>query len=247
MLTLSFSAGGGSKVTEESNGRSRRSLITAGVAAVAAAVASRLAIAPGVRAADGDPLILGVENESSGFTVLRNTNPGGEALTLTVPGGGTALRAESESGAGVFGMSHDRSGSGIFGANNSTGAGVVGVSDAGHGIEGNTGSGVGLHGESALGLGGLALRTVGPVKFSTALIARIPLGQASVTVAPLSGVEDERLDLTEQSKVFCTLLGHPGAGRWIQYVSIDPVEDTFTVHLTAASKADVPVCCFVVN
>jgi hypothetical protein len=34
-------------------------------------------------------------------------------------------------------------------------------------------------------------------------------------------LEDERLDLTEQSKVFCTLLGNPGAGRWIQYVSID--------------------------
>jgi hypothetical protein len=226
--------------------RSRRSVITGAIAAAAGLAAGRLGGAPAVRAADGDPLILGTTNEAAGFTVLNSTSPGVQALTINVLGGGVGLRAESESGEGVFGASHG-GGNGVWGNNTGGGNGVTGTSDTGNAVAGNTFSGVALLGEAAADGSGLALKALGPVQFSTSLIATIPQGQSSVTVAPVIGEDELPLDLTEQTKVLCTLLGNAGTGRVIWYVSIDPAANTFTVHLPLPARVSVPVACFVLN
>jgi hypothetical protein len=227
--------------------RSRRSVITGAAAAAVGMTAGRLAGASGVRAADGDPLILGATNEAAGFTVLNSTDPGVQALTINVLGGGVALRAESEGGEGVFGASHGPNGNGIVGTNTNGGNGVTGTSDTGVAVSGGTFSGTALLGEVGDGPG-LALKALGPVQFSTVVMATIPPGQSTVTVAPVTGKEEQPLDLTEGSTmVVCTLLQNAGPGRSIQFVSIDDVADTFTVHLTAPAKASANVVCFVLD
>jgi hypothetical protein len=187
---------------------------------------------------------------------LNSTSPDVQAVTIRVLGNGLSLRAESEAGEGVFGTSNGPSGTGVWGNNTAGGNGVIGTSDAGDGVGGASTSGTGVRGTSVSGVAlhgeiregpGLALQALGPVQFSTSLIATIPQGQTSVTVAPMTGHEEHPLDLTENTKVLCTLLQDAGPGRVIQYVSIDQDADTFTVHLTLAARASAAVACFVLN
>ena len=80
----------------------------------------------------------------------------------------------------------------------------------------------------------------GAALFSTAGLATIAKGDASVVVTP--GV-----DITEDSKVLATLQSDPGGNTAVHRVERDPVTDTVTVHLTNPAAKECEVAWFVIS
>jgi hypothetical protein len=85
---------------------------------------------------------------------------------------------------------------------------------------------------------GRALQANGRVKFSTSGIAEVAEGNSDVTVAPAFRV-------ARSAKVLATPQGDPGSETTVRFVAVDPVANTFTVHMTAAVAAATPVAWFV--
>jgi hypothetical protein len=112
--------------------RTRRAVLTAGLAGLGATVLQAVGRPASVSAVTGDPLILGmgtsvVENVANGATAV-NYSPdvaGETAFIARLFGPGTALSATSQYGTGVYAFSQDI------------------------GVNGQAGSGTGVHGESA--------------------------------------------------------------------------------------------------
>jgi hypothetical protein len=117
---------------ESPRSRSRRSLLTGLIGGLAAFVVQGLA-KPGVsRAADGDPVVLGQQNDATAVTTITDSSAGGAGLV----GIGTS---------GLSGISFDSGGYGVSGtAPGSGGYGVYGQSNSGTGV---FGSGLGYGGE----------------------------------------------------------------------------------------------------
>ena len=151
---------------------SRRALLLGALGGLGAWAASAIGRASPMRAADGDPLILGSGNASSTETGVTNGDPGAIAFYGHVGGSGIGLLGESSSGPGVKGTSPSGNGvlgesssgaigfAGVKGTGSSAGVhgtgfsvGVKGDSGVGHGVSGSTDSGIGVAGSSNSGLG----------------------------------------------------------------------------------------------
>jgi hypothetical protein len=163
---------------------SRRQLLAGAVGAVGAIAANAVVESAPVRAADGDPMLIGAYNSGTHETILdSSTSAGSLAMLISNLGAGGGLQVNAPAdgevaieasavgagGIGVFGYVRD--GTAVFGTSE-TGTGVYGenTQTTGFGIHGKTGgngsavfgeatspgAGVGVFGESAAGTGVLA-------------------------------------------------------------------------------------------
>jgi hypothetical protein len=188
---------------------------------------------------------IGIEGTSvggSGIGVRGNGASGGTGLSgIVAAGGGTGVLGTANSTNGV-GISGQGSFIGVVGGNpggSPNGAGVVGTSAASHGVRGTGTStnGVGVRAETQSPTDGFALQTSGPVQFSTAGLATINAGSATVTVTP--GVP-----VRSTSKVLATL---QSTGGTLRFVSKDTVNNRFIIHLTGNATAKVSVAYFLIS
>jgi hypothetical protein len=185
------------------------------------------------------------------------------------PRRGVVGQATDAPGSGVVGGSHrsaigvvgystsamgfswpDRRSVGVYGLalDDGDGRGVIGESVAGCGVQGLTTTGRAVAGEATTGTAGhfsttmvgavyagFALRAVGRVRFDQcAGVATIRAGARSRTVAP-------GIDLTASSAVVATLMGSAGGTTTVHRVVVHAASNTFTIHLTAASRSSVKV------
>lgn len=197
---------------------SRRRLLALGVLGGAAGLFARGSTAS---ATSAPPLLLGTSNTSPGQTTL------------------SSLDAEIS-----FGDIGSGSGSAIAGwidGNGSTSIGVHGGAGGGGGIGVHGyidgGGGIAMVADASRAASGDALHVIGAARFSTAGLATIPKGQASVTVSP--GVP-----ITTNTKVLATL---QSGGGIFQRVGRSPTSGTITLHLTAAATAPVTVAYLVLS
>ena len=169
----------------DTTGRSsRRALLAACLGAGAAAFAQALARPLAVRAANGDPVIAGEENQASATTTLTNPTTNETVLTVTNgEAGSTGIIAGGDL-RGVFatgqlglvadgGLEGVRATGGIYGVTgNASGnghAGIFGWSDSGYGVRGQSDTDVGILGESQSkeGMVGSSKTATGVVGVST--------------------------------------------------------------------------------
>jgi hypothetical protein len=206
--------------------------------------------------------VRGVGHSVDGYGVLgvnQAVNGGVGVFGTTANTTGTGVL-----GAGLVGV-HGRSaivdGTGVVGESAGSATGVVGVSGPSgvpspkaktgvygqsaidvdsRGVHGYSPAGRGVFGQSATGAGGFfssesgfALRTSGRLKFEQASgVATIPSGLASTLVTPGT-------DIGASTFVLLTPRGDPGSLR-IWY-TVSTAADTFTIHSSAATTADLKV------
>jgi len=127
--------------------RSRRAVLAGALGGVAAAAASSLFRPSSVAAADGDPLLLGQANNTATVnTALTNTTSGGNVLTATATGTGTAVLGTGNAGRGVTGVT--QTGVGVRAAAFGSGYGVQASSTTGTGLLTTSTSGIALRASS---------------------------------------------------------------------------------------------------
>lgn len=143
--------------------RSRRAVLMTAFGAAAGAVAAAAGLPGRAVAADGEPLVIGQENQGDSATRLTRSSSGPVFMT-EASGPGVAASARSGSGIGVYGLSD-------------TGHGVLGSSVSGSGVE-------------AWSRDGWALRVRrGRVKLDQVSgVATIAAGEASVAVRSPEGI-----------------------------------------------------------
>jgi hypothetical protein len=244
--------------------RSRRQLLAGGSGALAAVLtAEALARTAPAAAANGDPVILGHANKSTGLTSITNSTGGRTALACFASGSGDAVRGTTISGTGVLGTSG--TGDGVSGASVG-GNGVAGSSPKGTGVRGAAGNGTGVlgvvggigtgvagvsegtgdgvSGASAGGTGVVAwgktaLQVHGPAVFSRSGILTVEAGHSS---AQQTGIA-----LTSASFVLATIQGNVG-GVHVQGVTlVTGSSGSFNIHLNKAVLNSVKVAWFAVN
>ena len=165
--------------------------------------------------------VLGL-NEAGGLGVLGISAPDETLPILPANTGIYGYAAKDASSRGILGES-------------TTGRGVSGKATSGSGIRGFATTGVALYGSTGGLKSGVALETVGKVKFGSSVgLATVPMGQSSVTVTP-------GIDVTATTAVVATLQGSAGGTTTVHRVVIDPGADTFTIHLTANATSAVGV------
>jgi hypothetical protein len=178
----------------------------------------------------------------------------GHAGALSGQTRGVLGQADSPGGTGVQGYCGDKDSlpaplpkTGVHGyaAQDADARGVYGQSTAGRGVYGEATSGQGVRGFATTGTAvygatsglksGVALRTVGRVRFDKSVgLATIAAGTKSIAVTP-------GIDLTSSSAVVATLQGNPGGTTTVQRVAVDATTDTFTIYLTASATTNVKV------
>ena len=197
----------------------RRALLTAGAASLAAVAAGAIAAPVQVAAANGDPIRIGQANAGTTPTWLNSTSY--PALGASTTSGDGLDGASAGGGSGVYGHTTGAAGFGVFGRNEVTAnIGYVGGPKDGSagsstvagyaGVRGlNThADGVGLWGENTVhhtigviggkaALGGVALQpgtlglsVLGHVAFSGSGILTIAAGKSSAKISGIPLVED---------------------------------------------------------
>lgn len=231
---------------------SRRAVLAAAAGGLAAWTANAIGRATPVRAADGDPLVLGgAPNSTTQTTYVQSTTPSitvFDALSGTTEGSGVAILGESygTTGVGVRGFSPGWRA--IMGLSN-TGRGVHGESTSGWGLYGRSASSHGVHGAGAVGVygesstgiavqgissNGYAIKGSGRVRFDKISgVATIPAGSTSVTVTP--GV-----DVVSTSFVLLTPKSNLGSTRSLYY-STDATNNRFTIRLSSSRTSSTVV------
>ena len=136
---------------------------------------------------------------------------------------------------GVFGYAvQDAAAIGVRGQS-TVGRGVYGQATSGQGVRGYATTGSALYGSTSSPKSGIALRTVGRVRFEQSVcIATISAGSSHVTVTP-------GIDVNTSSAVVATLQGSAGGKTTVHRVSVSTTADTFTIYLTATATASVKV------
>ena len=198
------------------------------------------------------------------LTVVSDDPVSGEPVDAAIFASSTnslGVLAESVNLHGVLAISTNAPGIGVLSrtrhaviANGTVKAGVLGYVP--HGPFPFTPDGTGVHGHgpvlgvlgtsadgiavSAQSANGVALDVQGAALFSTAGLATIAKGDASVVVTP--GVA-----ITEDSKVLATLQSDPGGNTAVHRVERDPVTDTVTVHLNSPAAKECEVAWFVIS
>ena len=237
----------------EPAGVSRRALLGA---AGGAAIGAVLTGASPARAADGDPLIIGVENTGN-QTFLTSSGPalmiigGGDDVSLRVrnsePQTGSAI--EAEGGYTTMYVRDGEVGIDAFGRVTGVGAlglvtGVWGQSPHRVGVRGEGGA-VGVSGVSTNGVGvkaqagkaGVALSVKGRSQFTTAGMTTIPQGDSSAAVT-------SPVPLSQGSLILAT---PQSAGGAIESASKDIAGGTFTLTLVEPASQPVDVAWFVIG
>jgi hypothetical protein len=159
-----------------SGSTTRRGVLAAAAVGAAAVVVASGATAQPARAADGDPLVLGVTNEATNTTRLETKE--------------TSLYAVSSTdGASLVGESQSSDGYGLQGTSPYIGVNAVGgeigvytVSDYGTGVRALTYDGTAVEASTAVPQG-YALRVQGAVAFSRSGRATVRAGTDRVTVS----------------------------------------------------------------
>jgi hypothetical protein len=127
-------------MAEQSIPASRRSLLAAGAAALAALAAQAVGRPFRVQAADDDPVLVGGEYTSSSVTKITNSTNSQTVLSGESTAGGTGVLGSSDSGFAVYGIS-------------TSGVGIWGLSDSHLGIIGDSSSSIGVLGRSTTAIG----------------------------------------------------------------------------------------------
>jgi hypothetical protein len=206
-----------------SGSTTRRGVLAAAVGA-AAAVASG-AMAQPARAADGDPLVLGVANQATNTTRLETTE--------------TSLYAVSSTdGASLFGESRSSDGYGVQGTSPYIGVNAVGgevgvytVSDYGTAVQALTYDGTAVQASTAVPQG-YALRVQGAVSFSRSGRATVRAGTDRVTV--------DLVDVRPGTSILATLQQYrPGIS--VAAAVPDPDANTVLLVLTKRVASDTVV------
>jgi hypothetical protein len=242
--------------SEETQRLSRRALLAAGAAGVAAAAAQAVTPSAG-RAADA-PVLLGVENNATSPTSIRN--PNGDAVVggtdsthagvygFTTNGGGWGVFGSNHNSncwggigtgnQGVFGHGGDNH-DGVWGRTNGSGkSGVYGLSDnqSGCGVLGRNrpADTQGRLGDSDYGVFGwapnqrTALGVSGKASFSRSGVLTIPKNAQYAKVADVA--------LTSASFVIATLNQYR-SGVWIAAAVPNVAADSITIYLNKKATA----------
>jgi len=209
---------------------SRRNLLAGTAGAVIGGVGVRAAPA---RAADGDAVILGGENDAVNTTRVEAKETALFGKSNTDDG---ALVGENEAPDG-YGV---RATSPYIGVNAVGGEfGVYAVSDYGRAVDGLTYDGTALSARTAVPQG-TALDVQGTAKFSRSGIALIRAGQKEVTVRGVL--------LTSTSIVLATLQQYrSGSGIQLRAAIPNPATSSVRIRLTANAPEDSKVGWFIVN
>jgi hypothetical protein len=207
-----------------SGSTTRRGVLAAAVGAAAAVVASG-AMAQPARAADGDPLVLGVANQATNTTRLETKE--------------TSLYAVSSTdGASLFGESRSSDGYGVQGTSPYIGVNAVGgevgvytVSDYGTAVQALTYDGTAVQASTAVPQG-YALRVQGAVSFSRSGRATVRAGTDRVTV--------NLVDVRPGTSILATLQQYrPGIS--VAAAVPDPDANTVLLVLTKRVASDTVV------
>lgn len=203
----------------DQNTHSRRSLLAAGVAALAATVGHALGRPSAALGADADNAVLGRVNRATRTTEIRTDLK-------------AAIWGSSKSSVGVIGSS--KGGVGVTGRS-TTRDGVAGTSEGGTGVSGYAQRGVGVYASSGEGSalvaqaepGYYAIETHGNIHFESSGVGRIPTGQVSVTVFP---------NLPIMNGSFVLLTAHDNLhGRDLWYTT-DPGPNTITIKISSLTN-----------
>jgi hypothetical protein len=162
--------------------RTRRSLLTGGLAALSALAAIAGNARP-AQAANGDEVKVGQLNSGNAMTILRAT--GATAFSGQNQGGGT-------NASGVHGQSDSTSGRGVLAIATATGGTTFGVlaesrSPTGRGVRGyasaTSGANIGVLGQSASGTG-YGVQGIGVAPSGVGVLGSGPIGVRGLSAAP---------------------------------------------------------------
>jgi hypothetical protein len=249
--------------------RTRRAVLAASAAAVAATVAQALGRpSQALAGVDGD-VVLGTSNSAATPTSISNMANGNTVFQASSSASGIGVGGFSNTWRGVAGESG--SDVGVFGYS-STGTGVVGQADntsfatkaktgvygkatldansraiwgtayAGRGVFGEATSGLGVRGfaQSGVGLSGEA--TTGYALRTTGRVRfDQSAGSATIAAGTSTKIVTPGVDLTSTSTVVATLNGDPGSAAAVKWVGINTTANTFTIYLTANAGVSVKV------
>ncbi|MET1050379.1 MAG: hypothetical protein ABWZ55_12210 [Acidimicrobiales bacterium] len=213
---------------------SRRGLLT-GLAAGAAGALAAEVLRPGVAgAADGQPVVLGRDNQADNSTTITmsTANAGLKAVTNADDG---SLVGENTAADG-YGLR----GSGVYIGVNAVGGsiGTYTVSDYGVALDALTYDGVAVKGSVAVPSLGYALETNGRVKFSSAGRIAVAAGQAKVVLSGLA--------LSPSSLVLATLQTRK-KGLFVEAAVPDLASSSATVYLNKPAPTAVELGWFVIG
>jgi len=214
--------------------RSRRALLAGALGGLGAIAATAVGRVSPVRAANGDPVLVGQSQSGISATSLSSTGSPGLIVSSSFTPGGTGLRGftGAEQGIGVQGLGHGAEGIGLDGQ-------ATAAAGANYGVMGQSASpaGAGLFG-LATG-GGFALRTSGRLRVDQVSgMVIIPAGSTSKTVNP--GV-----NVTSGSFVLLTPKVNIG-GRALWFTT-DPTGNTFRVRMSSARSRGTKVAWLLVG
>ena len=256
--------------TSRSARRTRRQLLTGAAGALTAVLTAEALSRPGpASAANGDNVILGQSNTATTMTAITNSTDGDTALFAAATGFGTGLNGTSDSGNGVFGVTHgdgagvhgqagsdsgtgvtgvnSGGGNGVFGeANNSSASGVYGLNGGtGFGVAGRAASGFGVLGDSADGVGVWA-NSQNATALKVTGKAKFSRSGVLAVAAGKSSATQTGVQLSPASLVLATLQ-QDRSGVWVRSAVPKVSAHSFTVHLSKTVPARTKVAWFVVN
>lgn len=198
--------------------RTRRSVLTAGAAAASALALQSIAASVGARAASGDPLILGTDNEAASTTGLIRSSGTGPTLVVT--------RTDPNLAALVV--------DGHVYVNNGA---VVSYGGTGLGLSGQATSGTGV--VASAEPAGVALRVSGRATFSRSGRVTVRAGRRSATVT--------QIGLQTRSMVFATLQQYRSGVHIAAAVPIPGPPGRIVIYLNRAVSSDTRVAWFVLE
>ena len=204
--------------------RSRRMMLGGLLGGLAGVVLHALGRPEPTQAADGGPVLIGVQNTGTNATIVSAT------------GAQTGLMAYGPTG-GLYGSATAAGGIGVFGTGGSTA--VKGGSYSGLGVLGSSHSGTGVQAETDIGT---ALRVLGPAVFERSGRVNVAAGKQHVDITPAGG-------LGSSASILATLQTYK-SGVWVAGVRRNyPSTGKARIYLNkvASTSSSTPVAWFVLG
>jgi len=239
---------------------SRRVLLTAALGGVASVVATALGRPFEIRAADGEPVLIGADNEGTTATVIARTTkgPAVEILSKSDDGGpglevgswyGDALRVTVGDVDQVAIRAYSDIGTAIS-ARGDIGQAVEAIGDTAIHA---TGTSQGVLAEARAGSWGTAVKAVSTDLEGHALVTtgRIQFGQASGVATIASGSRQVTITpavkVSSATKVLTTLQSSAGGTTVVHRISRNIPANSFTIYLTKAATQRCYVAWFLIG